>query len=106
MAKKKTAVETPVSGARKTIKGYLRELYTKNSEIGNQDVLLKVLAAFPTSKATYKTVLSWKKELRDEGISIPKQRAGAKPKDSSEKPAKKESKKETKKQDTKKKSKK
>lgn len=90
MAKKsKKAVNKEAPKARKTIKQFLRDLYSKDPNIGNQTVLEKILAAFPTSKATYKTVLTWKKELRDEGINIPKQRAGAKSKDLSKKPTKK-----------------
>jgi hypothetical protein len=78
MAKKKPA--EVAKGRPGTVKHFLRVLYTKDKDIANDKVLEMVLAKFPLSKANAKTVLSWRKELREEGIDIPKQRAGAKPK--------------------------
>ena len=57
-----------VKGRPGTVKQFLRELYKKDKNIANDKVLQMVLAKFPTSKANAKTVLSWRKELREEGI--------------------------------------
>jgi hypothetical protein len=78
MAKK--AAKKAVKGRPGTVKQFLRDVYTKDKNIANDKVLEMVLAKFPTSKANAKTVLSWRKELREEGMVIPKQKAGAKPK--------------------------
>jgi hypothetical protein len=84
MAKKAVKKEAEKSAKstekRYTCKQFLRDLYAKEPNIANDKVLKAIYAKFPNSKATYKTVLTWKKELRDEGMDIPKQRAGAKPK--------------------------
>jgi len=77
---KKAAVKA--AGKKLTCKQFLRDLYTREPQIANDKALKLVYAKFPQSKATYKTILTWKKELRDEGINIPKQQAGAKVKNS------------------------
>jgi len=59
---------------------FLRELYTKDSNISNEKALQLLLAKFPMSRASDKSIITWKKMLRDEGLDIPKQRAGAKKK--------------------------
>ena len=76
----KTKESSVVKGRPGTVKQFLREVYTKDKNIANDIVLQMVLAKFPLSKANAKTVLSWRKELREEGIDIPKQKAGAKSK--------------------------
>lgn len=53
---------------------FLREVYTKDPLISNADVLRMLLATFPTSNANKKSIIMWKKILRDEGMPIPKDR--------------------------------
>lgn len=58
----------------------LRELYTADKNVSNEVVLSRVQSEFPNSRATTKSVITWKNMLRAEGIDIPKQAAGRKPK--------------------------
>ena len=77
MAKKKKSKK-----AAKKRKGtriqFLRDLYSDKPNISNEDALKKLLAKFPESNADVKSIITWKKMLRDEGMDIPLQRAGAK----------------------------
>jgi leucyl aminopeptidase len=94
-AVKKDTAEVNKRGPRKGTRiAFLRELYTKDPNIANDKALTKLLAKFPESNADVKSIVTWKKMLRDEGFDIPLQRAGAKPgprtkKDTPDKKAKK-----------------
>lgn len=57
---------------------FLRDLYGKTPNISNEKALEKLLASFPESNADVKSIITWKKMLRDEGMDIPLQRSGAK----------------------------
>ena len=56
---------------RKTVISFLRELYTKDPLVSNEMALHLVRAAFPESNANNRTIIVWKKKLRDEGFEIP-----------------------------------
>ncbi len=63
-----------------TVISMLRDMYTEDKNVSNEVVLSIVQKEFPDSKATTKSVITWKNMLRAEGIDIPKQAAGRKPK--------------------------
>ncbi len=63
-----------------TVISLLRELYVKDKNVSNEVALSKILTEFPDSKANAKSVITWKNILRAEGIDIPMQAAGRKPK--------------------------
>lgn len=76
MAKKKAVVEAPEKGKRKGTRiQFLRDLYSKDANIANQKALDMLLAKFPESNASIKSIATWKKMLRDEGMDIPKARS-------------------------------
>lgn len=73
------STESKKRGPRKGTRiAFLREIYAKDQNIANDKILQRLLAKFPESKADVKSIVTWKKMLRDEGMDIPLQRAGAK----------------------------
>jgi hypothetical protein len=56
---------------------FLRDLYKSNPAVSNKDALAKLLAKFPESKASIASIVIWKKMLREEGMDIPKGKAGS-----------------------------
>lgn len=75
--KKKVAGKKKESKQRKlTCIQFLRDLYKEDPVISNDKALKRLLAKFPDSNAGTKSIITWKKMLRDEGVKIPKQRAG------------------------------
>lgn len=79
MAKKKV-VKKKLKKERKTRIQFLRELYKRDPLIANDKALKLLLAAFSMSKATTKSIITWKNMLRAEGMNIPKQREKGKKK--------------------------
>ena len=82
MKKKKSGKKKETTKKKRpTCIAFLRELYSNNLNIANEKALEKLLAKFPESNATVKAITTWKKMLRDEGIDIPKRKAGSKKQD-------------------------
>ncbi len=95
MAKKKKAKKKQAAGSgtkRKSCKAFLQELYERQPNVSNEAALEKLLAKFPNSNASVKSIITWKCMLRGDGVDIPLQRAGAKPKTAKKKVAKKKAK--------------
>lgn len=88
VTKKKSAA---VKGTKRkgTCIQFLRDLYTRYPNISNQDALKKLLAKFSESNASVKSICTWKKMLRDEGIDIPLQVVRGEKKKTKKKAAKK-----------------
>lgn len=53
---------------------FLRELYKADPLVSNERALKLLLAKFSMSNAGVRSILMWKKQLREEGIDIPKYR--------------------------------
>ena len=79
-AKKKTKKKTTSKKPRKSCKAFLAALYEKQPNVSNEVALERLLTAFPNSNASVKSIITWKCMLRTDGMDIPLQRAGAKPK--------------------------
>ena len=95
MAKKKAKKKSSKKAAanegtkRKSCKAFLQALYERQPNVSNEVALERLLAAFPNSNASVKSIITWKCMLRSDGVDIPLQRAGAKPKTAKKKVAKK-----------------
>ncbi len=63
-----------------TVISLLEEVYTKDKNTSNEVALEVIKKEFPESKATTKSIITWKNMLRANGVDIPKQAAGRKPK--------------------------
>ncbi len=79
-SKKKTAKKKAVGTKRVSCKDFLSALFEAQPNISNERALEKLLAKYPNSKATTKSIITWKCMLRQEGQDVPLQRSGAKPK--------------------------
>ena len=59
---------------------FLRGAYLNDPNMSNDKALSILKERFPSTKANSKSITTWKKMFRDEGIKIPRQKVGAKPK--------------------------
>ena len=91
--KKKSSKKAAGSGTkRKSCKAFLQDLYERQPNVSNDVALERLLAKFPNSNASTKSIITWKCMLRADGVDIPLQRAGAKSKTAKKKKAKKKAK--------------